>query len=76
MTPSDGTMSGNAEHPASDPKQVAGQDPELSKRLKDDPSSADAKLDVGLDETMDASDPPSVTQPGGGDPAPSSGFPG
>ncbi|MDI1295039.1 MAG: hypothetical protein PSY12_04020 [bacterium] len=33
------------------------------------------KLDEGLKDSMDASDPPSTTQPGDhGDPVPSSGF--
>lgn len=44
-------------------------------RLRQDPSSADAKLDVALDETFPTSDAPSNTQPGKGkDPAPSSGY--
>jgi hypothetical protein len=43
-------------------------------RLQKNPSNADAKLDVAVDETFPASDPPSVTQPGGNDPAPSSGY--
>lgn len=37
----------------------------------------DEKLDEGIEDSMDASDPPSSTKPGdNGDPAPSSGFPG
>jgi hypothetical protein len=49
---------------------------ELERRLKRKPSDPDAKADVGSDESMDASDPSSVTHPGGNDePAPSSGFP-
>jgi hypothetical protein len=45
------------------------------KRLRDDPSHEDAKLDVALDESFPTSDPPSNTQPGKGkDPAPSSGY--
>ena len=49
---------------------------ELERRLKRDPGDADAKADVGSDESMDASDPPAATQPGASDdPAPSSGFP-
>ena len=49
---------------------------ELEEKLKKDPHCDQAKVDVGSDESMDASDPPSATQPGGGDePAPSSGFP-
>jgi hypothetical protein len=69
-------MSGNPDHPAHHPDQQAGQDESLRRRLKEDPSDPDAKLDVGLDETMDASDPPAITQPGGDEPVPSSGFPG
>ncbi len=66
----------DAEAPtACDPRQNAGQDKSIERRLENDPSSADAQLDCGLDESMDASDPPSATQPGStGDPAPSSGY--
>ena len=39
-----------------------------------DTSDSDAKLDRGLDESMDASDPPSAVQPGTDGPAPSSGY--
>ena len=57
------------------PRQDAGQDKSIAKPLKKDPSSKQAQLDEGLDESMDASDPPSVTQPGQRhDPAPSSGY--
>jgi hypothetical protein len=46
-----------------------------NKKLQQDPSSEDAKLDVALDETFPTSDAPSNTQPGKGkDPAPSSGY--
>ena len=49
---------------------------ELERKLKTQPGRPDAKADVGSDESMDASDPPSATQPGETDePAPSSGFP-
>jgi hypothetical protein len=49
---------------------------ELEQKLKQDPHDEDAKVDVGSDESMDASDPPAASQPGqGDDPAPSSGFP-
>jgi hypothetical protein len=49
---------------------------ELEEKLKKDPGCEQAKVDVGSDESMDASDPPSASQPGGGnEPAPSSGFP-
>jgi len=45
------------------------------KRLRNNPSSEDAKLDVALDESFPTSDAPSNTQPGKGkDPAPSSGY--
>ena len=50
---------------------------ELERKLKRNPGDPDAKADVGSDESMDASDPPSAAQPGSSDePAPSSGFPG
>lgn len=60
---------------ASDPRQQAGQDESIIERLARDPASPQAKLDRALDESMDASDPPSQTVPGGStEPAPSSGF--
>lgn len=39
-----------------------------------DASDSDARLDRGLDESMDASDPPASVQPGSDGPAPSSGY--
>ena len=61
--------------PAEHPDQSAGQDASIAERLRRDPGSVDAKLDCGLDESMDASDPPANTMPGhGNDPAPSTGF--
>lgn len=49
---------------------------ELEQKLRRNPENEDAKVDVGSDESMDASDPPSSSQPGCGDEAvPSSGFP-
>ena len=49
---------------------------ELEHKLKRNPDDDDAKVDVGSDESMDASDPPAATQPGqNDDPVPSSGFP-
>jgi len=40
-----------------------------------DAQDADERLDDALEDSMDASDPPSSTQPGdNGDPAPSSGY--
>jgi len=53
----------------------AGSDKSIDQRLKDNPESKEARLDAGLDESMDASDPPSSTQPvHSTDPAPSSGY--
>ena len=68
------------ENKASDaPPPVLSGDPEkeLEQKLRRDPGNEDAKIDVGSDESMDASDPPSASQPGCADePVPSSGFPG
>ena len=50
-------------------------DRELELKLKKNPDCDDAKVDVGSDESMDASDPVSATAPGGNEPVPSSGFP-
>lgn len=59
-----------------DPRQDAGQDRSIAKRLQKNPHSVDAQLDEGLDETMDGSDPVSVIQPGKSleEPPASSGF--
>ena len=62
------------ENPATDPRQEAGQDKSIGRRLEKNPGSKEAQLDNALDESMDASDPLATTQPGTGDPAPSSGF--
>lgn len=51
-----------------------GPEQELEKRLQDDPEDADAKVDVASDQSMDASDPPSVVQPESSEPVPSSSF--
>lgn len=48
---------------------------ELEEKLKQNPECEQAKVDVGSDESMDASDPPATSQPGSDKPAPSSGFP-
>ena len=60
-----------------DPGITLQGDPEreLELKLKKNPHDEQAKVDVGSDESMDASDPPSATQPGGNEPVPSSGFP-
>lgn len=61
--------------PASADGQTAMQDEAIAKRLDEHPENVDAQLDAGLDESMDASDPPSALQPGdSGEPLPSSGF--
>lgn len=58
-----------------DPRQDAGQDKSITKRLQKNPDSVDARLDNGLDETMDGSDPVSISEPNGSsEPAPSSGY--
>lgn len=67
----DEDMEGSGQSPGSqsDPER------ELELKLKKHPEDLDAKADVGSDESMDASDPSAATQPGGGEPAPSSSFP-
>ena len=47
---------------------------ELEERLRENPEDLDAKIDVGSDESMDASDPPSAARPDSADAVPSSGF--
>ncbi|MES2336682.1 MAG: hypothetical protein V4537_01145 [Pseudomonadota bacterium] len=41
----------------------AGHDESIAERLERNPASKEARLDRALDESMDASDPPSSTQP-------------
>ena len=59
------------------PEPALSKDPdeELELKVKKHPEDEDAKVDLGSDESMDASDPSSATQPGSSEPAPSSGFP-
>ena len=67
----------NDNQPPCPPPTLSG-DPEreLEKKLHRNPDDQDAKIDVGSDESMDASDPPAAAQPGQSDePVPSSGFP-
>lgn len=47
----------------------------LEEKLEEHPDDADAKVDVGSDESMDASDPSSAVQPAHDEPAPSSDSP-
>lgn len=54
-------------------REEAGDDRESD--AQDHVIDADEKLDEGLKDSMDASDPPSITKPGDkGEPVPSSGF--
>lgn len=63
------------DRPAAARGQVAMQDEQIAARLDKNPEDIEAQLDHGLDESMDASDPPSALQPGdSGEPLPSSGF--
>ena len=75
-------MTGTTTHKSKDqaaakkPPTLSG-DPEreLELKLKKNPDDKQAKADVGSDQSMDASDPSSATQPGGNEPVPSSQFP-
>ena len=58
-----------------EPTMSGAPDRELELKLKKNPDDDDAKVDVGSDESMDASDPVAVTAPGGGEPAPWAGVP-
>ena len=61
MSADDAPNAGNQER---DPRQDAGQDESIQRRLEKDPENQQAQLDNGLDESMDASDPISATRPG------------
>jgi len=67
----------NSEAESAPPQVISrGPERELERKLKRNPHDDDAKVDVGSDESMDASDPPAAAQPGqNDDPAPSSSFP-
>lgn len=72
------TQDNSSNDPAACPPPVLSGDPEreLEQKLKKNPHDEDAKVDVGSDQSMDASDPPAAAQPGQSDePVPSSGFP-
>jgi len=69
---------GTADKQTPPPPPVFSAPPErdLERKLKRNPDDLNAKADVGSDESMDASDPSSATQPGQSDkPVPSSGYP-
>lgn len=66
VAPDSGSEGGGAMRASSterDPRQDAGQDESITRRLERDPESKEARLDNALDESMDASDPPASTQP-------------
>lgn len=58
------------------PPAVFSEDPEaaLEQELEENPFNPSAKVDVGSDESMDASDPVSATLPEHKEPVPSSSF--
>lgn len=64
-----------SEKDAPPPTLSGDPDRELELKVKKHPDDKDAKVDLGSDESMDASDPSSATQPGSSEPVPSSGFP-
>lgn len=69
------TPASTEQNPAVHPDQTAMQDESIVERLENAPGDIDAQLDAGLDQSMDASDPPAALQPGDtGAPLPSSGF--
>lgn len=75
-------MSHEQLNPKSQDKQkqepILSGDPDraIELRVKKHPEDEDAKVDLGSDESMDASDPSAAAQPGNSsDPVPSSGFP-
>ena len=47
---------------------------DLEEKLQQNPHDKSLKADVGSDESMDASDPPSASQADTDEPVPSSGF--
>lgn len=63
------------QQPPREATQQRAPERELELKLKKNPNDQDAKVDVGSDESMDASDPVAATTPGSTQPAPSSGFP-
>ena len=64
------------ESQAPEPRLSAAPDRAIELKVKKHPDDEDAKVDLGSDESMDASDPSAAAQPGtSNEPAPSSGFP-
>ncbi len=61
-------MNMNEQNKANAPEPTAGGhrealDAEDIKKLKANPSDRDGRLDIDIDESFPASDPPSITQP-------------
>ena len=69
-------MSNDKKQRAAPPATQSGA-PEraIELKVKKNPDDKDARADLGSDESMDASDPSSATQPTCSEPVPSSGFP-
>src|SRR6476660_5359161 len=64
------TMTKEKEERKAPPATLSGSpDRELELKVKKHPNDKDAKADLGSDESMDASDPSSATQPGSSEPA-------
>ena len=62
--------------PPPPPTLSGAPDQAIELKAKKHPEDEDAKVDLGSDESMDASDPSAAAQPGtSNEPAPSSGFP-
>jgi hypothetical protein len=66
---------GSKKETAPPPVFSAPPERDIERKVKRDPNDLNARVDLGSDESMDASDPVSVAQPGSNEPAPSSGFP-
>jgi len=67
----------DSKKPDAPPPTLSGApDAAIELKVKKNPENEDAKVDLGSDESMDASDPSSAAQPGNTkEPVPSSGFP-
>ena len=50
----------------SDQKTQDEPSKELEEQVREHPDKQELQVDLGSDESMDASDPPSATQPGAG----------
>jgi hypothetical protein len=70
-------MTGTKDKKIPPPTLSGAPEQEFELKVKKHPDDEDAKADLGSDESMDASDPSSATQPGTSktEPAPWWGFP-